>query len=172
MIATKAVPQTTSEKKSAQAVGLGALNVQQARLPRAIRKGVQAPWWYRVPIMFASPATHCALPALTGVTASTSDLDLLNGLEVRMPSSCSKCGCVTALIQTEANRRSLRCASCRAHLGWVSSLTERFLQKIVERFGRPTKPIQVHHNSLIELSPPPSGAGGTTSIRAPRYMEK
>ena len=104
--------------------------------------------------------------------ALTNQLDLLSGLEVRMPSSCSKCGCVTALIQTEASQLSLRCASCRAHLGWISSLTESFLQKIVERFGLPTKPIQVHHNSLIELSPPTSGASGTTSIRAPRYMEK
>ena len=99
----------------------------------------------------------CATGA-AGVTASTSDLDPLNGLEVRMPSSCSKCGCVTASIQKEAKRRSLRCASCRAHLGWVSSLTERFLEKIVECFGRPTKPIQVRHNPLTELSPPPSGA--------------
>jgi hypothetical protein len=102
----------------------------------------------------------------------TIQVERLKGLEVRMPFSCSKCGCVTALIQTEANRLSLRCASCRAHLDWISSLTERFLQKIVERFGLPTKPIQVHHNSLIELSPPTSGASGTTSIRAPRYMEK
>ena len=32
----------------------------------------------------------------------TIQVERLNGLEVRMPSSCSKCGCVTASIQTEA----------------------------------------------------------------------
>ena len=103
----------------------------------------------------------CAAACTTragSVAAPSAQLDLLNGLEVRMPSSCSKCGCVTASIQTEAKRRSLRCASCRAHLGWVSPLTERFLEKIVECFGHPTKPIQVRHNPLTELSPPPSGA--------------
>lgn len=105
---------------------------------------------------------------IDGVAAPAGDLDLLNGLEVRMPSACSKCGCVTAHIQTEAKRRSLRCASCRTHLGWVSYAAERFLQKVVERFGRPTKVIEIHSNRPIELSPPPSGAGTTTSsILAP-----
>jgi hypothetical protein len=120
--------------------------------------------------MVVSPPDNVCKPSgaspASGVDRSvrlTSRLDLLSGLEVRMPSSCSKCGCVTALIQTEAKLRSLRCASCRSHLGSVSSLTERFLQKTVERFGRPTKPIQVPHNTLIELSPPPSGAGTTTT---------
>jgi hypothetical protein len=106
----------------------------------------------------ATGSDRVAVPALS--------LDLLNALEVRMPSSCSNCGCVAALLQAEANRRSLRCASCRAHLGWVSNTAERFLQKIAERFGRPAKPIQIHRKSLIQLSPPPSGAGPTTSIIA------
>jgi hypothetical protein len=106
--------------------------------------------------------------------ALTSRLDLLKGLEVHMPSSCSKCGCVTALIHAEANRSSLRCTSCRAHLGSVSSLTERFLEKIVECFGRPTKPIQVRQNPLTELSPAPSGAGTTTTslITAPEKRNR
>ncbi len=79
--------------------------------------------------MFASHHDASRATGVDGAVALANELDLLNGLEVRMPSSCSKCGCVTALIQTEAKRLSLRCASCRAHLGWVSSLTERFLQK-------------------------------------------
>ena len=106
----------------------------------------------------------CDMQRATGVDGVVAgSAGLLDGLEVRMPASCSKCGCVTALIGTEAKRSSLRCASCRAHLGWVSFLTERFLQKVVECFGRPTKLIEIHRNRLIELSPPPSGAGTTTS---------
>jgi hypothetical protein len=88
---------------------------------------------------------------------------VLDGLEVRLPSSCGKCGCVTALIGTEAKRSSLRCASCRAHLGWVSQTTEGFLRKIVECFGRPTKPIEIHQNRNAELSPTPSGAAADDS---------
>ena len=94
---------------------------------------------------------------------------LLNGLEVRRCSSCSKCGCTTALISSEKSRLSLRCASCRAHREWVSDATERFMQTIVERFGRPTKPIEIHRKKLIELSPPPSGpaANDNQDIIAP-----
>jgi hypothetical protein len=80
-----------------------------------------------------------------------------------MPASCSKCGCLAALIGTEAKRSSLRCASCRAHLGWVSQSAQRFLQRVVERFGRPTKPIEIHQNNNTELSPPPSGAAADDS---------
>jgi hypothetical protein len=82
----------------------------------------------------------------------------LDGLEVRMPASCGKCGCVIALIQTETNRRSLRCAFCGTPLGRVSDAAERFLLKLVQLFGRPTKPIEIHRNRNPELSPPPSGA--------------
>jgi hypothetical protein len=89
---------------------------------------------------------------------ATGSAGLLDGLEVRMPAMCSKCSCVTALIGTGAKRSSLRCASCRAHLGWVSQTAERFLRKIVGRFGRPTKPIEIHHSRITELSSSPSGA--------------
>ena len=77
---------------------------------------------------------------------------------MRLPASCSKCDCVIALISRENNGHSLRCTCCGAPLGWVSDAAERFLQKFVELFGRPTKPIEIHHNGKTELSPPPSGA--------------
>lgn len=71
----------------------------------------------------------------------------LNELQVRLPASCSKCSCVIALISRENNGHSLRCACCGAPLGCVSNAAERFLQKFVELFGRPTKPIEIHHHS-------------------------
>jgi hypothetical protein len=100
---------------------------------------------------------------------AVSNVGLLDGLEVRMAVSCRKCGCITALIGTETRRLSLRCTSCRAHLGWVSQNAERFLREIAGRFGRPTKPIEIHRNRNIELSPPPSGAAadGSHDIIAP-----
>jgi hypothetical protein len=102
--------------------------------------------------------SHDSLPGIGSDGLATSNADVLDGLEVHLLSNCGKCGCVTGLIGTEARRSSLRCASCRAHLGWIPGTAERFLQKIVERFGRPTKPIEVRHNRNAELSPPPSGA--------------
>jgi hypothetical protein len=97
------------------------------------------------------------------VYGAGADARFLDGLEVRMPTSCIKCGCVTARIGTEAQRSSLRCASCRAHLGWVSQTTECFLREVVERLGRPTKPIEVRQNRNTELSPPASGAAADDS---------
>jgi hypothetical protein len=85
----------------------------------------------------------------------------LTGIEARTRFSCSKYNCVTALISSENNRLSLRCASCRADLGCLSDATERFLLTIIERFRRPAKPIEIHLNRHIELSPPPSGARRT-----------
>jgi hypothetical protein len=102
------------------------------------------------------------------------DARFLDGLEVRLPSNCGKCGCVTASLGTEAARSSVRCASCRAHLGWVSQTAERFLRKVVERFGRPTKPIEIHHSRNAELSPssPGAAADGSNDTIAPEKLGK
>jgi hypothetical protein len=95
--------------------------------------------------------------------AAAARISGLNELQVRLPASCSKCSCVIALISRENNGHSLRCASCGAPLGRVSNAAERFLQKFVELFGRPTKPVEIHHNSKTELSLPPSGAAADDS---------
>jgi hypothetical protein len=96
----------------------------------------------------------------------------LTGIEARTLSSCSKYDCITALISSENNRLSLRWASCRAHLGWLSGATERFLLTIVERFGRPAKPIEIHHNRHMELSPPSSGAEADANQSSSRRRKK
>jgi hypothetical protein len=97
----------------------------------------------------------------------------LTGIEARILSSCSKYDCVTALISNENNRLSLRWASCRAHLGWwLSDATERFLPTIVERFGRPAKPIEIHHYRQMELSPPSSGAEADANQSSSRRRKK
>ena len=60
--------------------------------------------------MVLSPADDVCKPCdgatgANGVTALADDLDLLNGLEVRMPSSCRNCACVTALIHAEGQAK-------------------------------------------------------------------
>src|SRR5262249_45528470 len=130
---------------------------QQTRLPRALGREFEH--------MLVSSSV-----AFKSCDTSAEQIGtLLSGLEVRMPSNCGKCGCAIALIFSENNHSSLRCASCVAHLGWVSHATERFLHTLVECFGRPTKPIEIHRKRLAELSPPPSGvaADDNQNIIAP-----
>jgi hypothetical protein len=114
----------------------------------------------------------CGAARFDGLATPPTQLGLLDDLQMRMPSSCSKCGCTFALISSEKNRRSLRCASCRTHLGWISDAADRFLHKIVERFGRPAKPIEIHHNRHMELSPPSSGAEADANQLSSRRRKK
>jgi hypothetical protein len=66
------------------------------------------------------------------------------GLVVR-PSQPCRCGCELAVIG-EGNGphiASLHCAECDTHRGWVSHTAHKFLTEIVNRFGRPTEPINI-----------------------------
>jgi hypothetical protein len=68
----------------------------------------------------------------------------IEGLRVKLPRQC-KCGCrmfVTGPGKA-THAASLLCASCSRHSGWLSGESARFLQKIVETFGKPTEAIEV-----------------------------
>src|SRR5262249_23561617 len=62
--------------------------------------------------------------------------------------------------------------ACRTHLGWISDAADRFLHKIVQRFGRPAKLIEIHHNRHMELSPPSSGVEADANQSSSRRRKK
>jgi hypothetical protein len=35
----------------------------------------------------------------------------------------------------------LKCAACGRHRGWISKSTGKWIESVVERFGRPTQPL-------------------------------
>jgi hypothetical protein len=83
--------------------------------------------------------------------------DPLVGIEVAMPRHC-QCGEPTYYIdagRSGPHRVSLRCPKCSSHGGWLSHEVASFLEKIVEKFGRPDKPVSVRV--------PPPGDGGNSS---------
>jgi hypothetical protein len=68
----------------------------------------------------------------------------IEGLRVRLQRAC-RCG--SNLLVTGSGKgthaASLTCANCSRHAGWLSSESVAFLHGVIERFGRPTHPIEV-----------------------------
>ena len=92
--------------------------------------------------------------------------DLLLGLHVKLDETC-RCGATLASIEGASgpHHAGLRCA-CGCHRGWVSGVTHKFLTETVERFGRPTQPIQIRLPKTRMAAPPGADAQqGTGSAR-------
>jgi hypothetical protein len=74
-------------------------------------------------------------------------IDLLVGLSVQLPNTCL-CGSTIATIKAGngLHPADLRCV-CGRHRGWLSANTYEFLVRVVDRFGRPTVPIEIRHSA-------------------------
>jgi hypothetical protein len=70
--------------------------------------------------------------------------DPLIGLTVQLPRQC-RCGSELSHIGPGSgpHRASLHCARCGHHNGRLPQEAARFLTDVIERFGRPIKPICV-----------------------------
>jgi hypothetical protein len=74
------------------------------------------------------------------------------GLEVKVPWQPCRCGAVTATIGSSAgpHHASLHCARCDNFRGWLCAESYRFINAVIDEFGRPDQPITVKlRNSRI-----------------------
>jgi hypothetical protein len=87
----------------------------------------------------------------------------LIGIDVKLPDACKHCGSNLAVIGAAPipHRASLHCKECGLFRGWVSNEAFRFVNKIVEQFGKPTEPILIHRGK----SEPEDAAGRHGGMR-------
>jgi hypothetical protein len=73
----------------------------------------------------------------------------LSALAVKLPSTCSKCGSLIAIVgpAKPPHSASLLCRSCGLHRGWISRANYSFLNEIINKFGAPTEPIVFRNRS-------------------------
>jgi len=60
---------------------------------------------------------------------------------------CRHCGSKDFILGSSAgpHHARLSCAGCDRHAGWISGETRRFIDSIIDHFGRPDEPILVRH---------------------------
>jgi hypothetical protein len=89
--------------------------------------------------MFDAPIGTATVAVLTPPNVTP-----LVGIPVRLPNQCG-CGAVSASIVPGRGPHlaGLRCDFCSKHRGWVSREAHQFVAETVERFGRPTEPIEI-----------------------------
>jgi hypothetical protein len=79
------------------------------------------------------------------------------GLEVVLPRPC-QCGESIAVVGSSKgpHHASVACSRCGVHRAWLSGTTATVLNTIIKKFGRPTEPIIVSHNSRRSADAPAS----------------
>jgi hypothetical protein len=82
---------------------------------------------------------------LFGITPpSTSIVGLIVTMAER---PCRHCGSNAFILGSSCgpHHGRLGCAGCDRHSGWISGETRRFIDSIIDHFGRPDEPIIVRH---------------------------
>ena len=73
----------------------------------------------------------------------TPSIDLLVGLYVQLPNTCLCCSTIATIKPGNGlHPADLRCI-CGRHRGWLSVTTYEWLVQVVDRFGRPSAPIDI-----------------------------
>jgi hypothetical protein len=75
--------------------------------------------------------------------------DPLLGLAVKLPTTCSKCADLVAIIGPgkPPHSASLLCRSCGLHRSWVSRANYTFLNEVINKSGAPSEPILLRTRS-------------------------
>jgi hypothetical protein len=70
--------------------------------------------------------------------------DVLQGLAIQLP-DCCQCGSCDAVIGEGKgpHSASLFCSQCERHRGWMTNESHAFVSELIEKFGKPTAPIQI-----------------------------
>jgi hypothetical protein len=73
------------------------------------------------------------------------------GLEIILTHSCDCGECIAIVGSCGPHHASLICPRCGVHRGWLPGETYRFINTIIDTFGRPTEPIVVTTNSRARV---------------------
>lgn len=84
----------------------------------------------------------------------------LIGLEAILPKPCASCGSNVVVMGSSAGPHwaRLNCATCNAYRGWASAEACRFINEIINSFGRPAEAIIVRDKFITGISSCAPGA--------------
>lgn len=96
--------------------------------------------------------------------------DPLLGLVVKLPTTCSKCNHLVAIVGpgNPPHSASLLCRSCRLHRGWISHATYTFLCEVINKFGATIEPIVFRSRS----TKPEENGDGVSVVQGGMMKEK